>query len=277
MSELHQTEYATQIFGRRLRELSDAKGSYAHIARDLGINRQQFARYLNGTSRPRDALVRKMAEYFEVEIGTFFQSSPFGSNEKEENRERHAVADALLEGATKFEKEVISEVDLPSGFYMQYKQSFTQPDKVVCMLSRVYRNKLGVVRCKRRYSILVARELPGARVWHTSYGVFVKNLGSLVLFDTDGIAGDLVFSAFRPSSLFSVADRVRTGVVMTHGRLTGIGPVAGRHIIEKIPEDASALAWGRLQGFQPLDSLPDYIRYHFASPESLPPWVIATR
>ena len=125
--------------------------------------------------------------------------------------------------------------------------------------------------------MLVVRDLPGARVWHTSYGIFIKNLGNLVLFETDGIAGDLVFSAFRPSSMFSVAERVRTGVVMTHGRLTGIGPVAGRHIIERIPEDASALAWGRLQGFQSLDSLPDYIQYHFASPDSLPSGVIATR
>lgn len=265
------------MFGHRLRELSDTKGSYAQIARDLGINRQQFARYLNGSSRPRDALVRKMAAYFQVEIGTFFQTETLGHSDDEPDDKRHPVADALLEGVARFEQEVVTEIDLPTGFYMQYKQSFTQPDKVVCMLSKIYRNSRGVVRCKRRYSALVAREIPGVNVWHTSYGVFIKNLGNLVLFETDAVAGDLVISAFRPSSLFSVADKVRTGVVMTPGRLSGLGPVAGRHVIELIPKEASILTSARLQGFWALEALPDYVQYHFASPDTLPDSVMATK
>lgn len=277
LNQTRQTEYATQVFGHRLRELSDSKGSYAQIARDLGINRQQFARYLNGTSRPRDALVRKMAAYFDVDLGTFFQSDPLNPSENELDGNSHPVADALLEGVARFEQQVVSEIDLPTGFYMQYKQSFTQPDKVVCMLSKIYRNNRGVVRCKRRYSTLVASELPGVNVWHTSYGVFIKNLGNLVLFETDAVAGDLVISAFRPSSMFSVADRVRTGVVMTPGRLSGLGPVAGRHVIEFLPKGASVLEWARRQGFRTLDSLPDYVQYHFASPETLPDTIMASR
>ena len=269
--------YATRIFGHRLRELSDSKGTYSQIARDLGINRQQFARYLNGSSRPRDALVLKMAEYFEVDVSTFFRNRPYISESKSEPRDRHEIAVDFLDCVAQFDRDVVSEVDLPSGFYMQYKQSFTQVDKVVCMLSKVERDGNGVVRCKRRYSILITRDVPGIRVFHTSYGVFIKNLGNLVYFETDGVAGDLVFSSFKPSSMFTVSDRVRTGVIMTHGRSGGVGPVAGRHMIEKIPDDDSVLDWARRQGFRSMEELPDYIQYHFASPPTYPEAVMATR
>ncbi|MEL6886201.1 MAG: helix-turn-helix transcriptional regulator [Pseudomonadota bacterium] len=277
MTIIDDKKYATQIFGHRLRELSDAKGSYSQIARELGINRQQFARYLNGSSRPRDALVLKMAEYFDVEVSTFFRSQPYVPDAKPVQRDWHAIADSFLDCVAQFDRDVVTEADLPSGFYMQYKQSFTQVDRVVCMLSRIERDRNGVVRCKRRYSTLVVRDVTGIDVSHTSYGVFIKNLGNLVYFETDGVAGDLVFSAFKPSSMFTVADRVRTGVVMTHGRLGGVGPVAGRHMIEKVPDGASILEWARRQGFRTLGELPDYIQHHFASPPTYPEAVMATR
>ncbi|MEO0669581.1 MAG: helix-turn-helix transcriptional regulator [Pseudomonadota bacterium] len=270
-------EYATQTFGHRLRELSDAKGSYSQIARDLGINRQQFARYLNGSSRPRDALVQKMAEYFDVDVSSFFQSRPFTSSDASVPRDWHSIADSFLDCVAQFDRDVVTETDLPSGFYMQYKQSFTQLDKVVCMLSQVKRDRNGVARCKRRYSTRVVRDVTGIEVSHVSHSVFVKNLGNLICFETDGVAGDLVFSAFKPSSMFTIADRVRTGVVMTHGRMGGVGPVAGRHIIEKIPDNASILAWARYQGFRSVDALPSYIQHHFASPSDYPDTVLATR
>lgn len=277
MSDPHQSKYTTQTFGDRLRELSNAKESYSKIARDLGINRQQFARYINGTSLPRDALVKKMAEYFQVESGAFFQNHPFPSGDEGTSDSGGAVTSALLEGMAHLEQEVITEAELPSGFYMQHKQSFTQPDKVLCMMSLVYRNRRGVTRCKRRYSILVTRELPSVRVSHTSYGVFVKNLGTILLFESDGVAGDFVFSAFKPASMFSIADRVKTGVVMTHGRPGSLGPVAGRHIIERIPGQDSKLAWARRQGFRSVEDLPDYIQYFFQPPASVPSSVMAVR
>ncbi len=274
---MQEAKYTTQTFGERLRELSDLRGPYSKIARDLGINRQQFARYLNGTSRPRDAIVRKRAEYFQVDPGVFFQDKPHVSKAVGSIAFDDAVALDLLKGVSHLGQEVISETELPSGFYMQYKQSFTQPDKVVCMLSKIYRSELGVTRCKRRYSVLVTRDLPGVRVWHKSYGVFIRNLGALVLFESDGVAGDLVFSAFKPASLFSTSERLKTGIVMTHGRPGALGPVAGRHLVEKIPDQASKLEWARRQGFRTIDELPDYVQYHFTSPPALPDGVMAVR
>jgi transcriptional regulator with XRE-family HTH domain len=269
--------FTTQVFGDRLRELSDARGPYSQIARDLGVNRQQFARYINGTSLPRDALVSRIAEYFDVDPGVFFQQQSPKEEDVLTDDINNTVTSALMTWMTKIEQEPISEYDLASGLFMQYKQSFTQPDKVVCMMSRIYRDDLGVVRCKRRYSIKVIKDLPGVRVSHVSHGIFVKTHGALVLFDLDGVAGDLVFSTFKASSMFSVASRVKTGIVMTHGNPGNWGPVAGRHILERVPKDESSLIWARRQGFRDVSELPDYIQYHFVAPTSVPADVMTVR
>ena len=265
--------FATELFGRRLKTLCDATAPYFEIARDLGINRQQFARYLNGSSMPRDALIRKMAEYFDIETSEFFNEVT-GPNDALSS---HPLATAIQEMVSGIDYERIPKRELPNGLYMQYKQSFTQPDKVVCMLARVHRDENGIVHWKRRYSVKTLPFLPGVRVSHVSHGLVVKTLGAIVVFDIDGIAGDLVFSSFRPSSVFSAASNVKTGVVMTHGRPSNLGPVAGIHILERIHDTKSALAMGRFQGFKAVSELPEQIRYYFEVDPALPRSLIAVR
>lgn len=192
-------------------------------------------------------------------------------------RDLHSMADSFLDCVAHFDRGALTETDLPSGFYMQFNQSFTQLDKVVCMLSQVKRHRNAVVRCKRRNSTRVVRDVTGIEVWHVSHSVFVMNLGNLICFETDGIASDLVFSTFKPFYMFTIADRVWTGVVMTHGRMSGLGPVEGRLIIENIPDKASILAWARYRGFRSVDALPDYIQHPFTSPADYPDTVLATR
>ena len=222
---------------------------------------------------PRDALIRKMAQYFDVEISDFFHVT----TNADEAPLNHPIALATRDMVSKIDYERITRRELPNGLYMQYKQSFTQPDKVVCMLARIYRDEHGVVHWKRRYSVKMLPHLPGVRVWHNSHGLIVKTLGAIVVFDVDGIAGDLVFSSFRPSSVFSATANVKTGVVMTHGRPSNLGPVAGIHIIERISDTKTALEMGRFQGFKPISQLPDHIRYHFDVDPALPRSVIAVR
>lgn len=274
---LTESKFSTQTFGDRLRELSDGRGTYSQIARDLGINRQQFARYLNGSSRPRDALIRKMALYFGVDEGLFFQNQPIEADPKDTAPANEATAMAMLQGIQALSHEVITEQELPSGFYMQYRQSFTRPGKIICILSRITRNRQGVVRCKRRYTARLLSQMPGVRGTHVSYAVFAKHLGTLIMMERNGIAGDLVFTSFKPSSIFSITDRVKTGVMMTHGRPSGLGPVAGRHVIDKIPDEGSKLEWARRQGFFDLSELPNFVQHHFQSPPHIPDEIMAVQ
>lgn len=265
----------TEVFGRRLRELSSDRASYSQIARELGINRQQFARYLNGSSMPRDALLRKIAEYFSVDPGDLFQSQPAAQTGLPLSPAPDSDTAALMHWASRVEHEPISRRELPTGLYMQYKQSFSKPDRVLCMLTRIYRDDQKVVRCKRRYSVKVLDLLPGVTSPKPSYGMFIKVYGALVLFDIDGVIGDLVLSSFKAASMFS--NRIKPGVVMTHGRPGNLGPMAGRHVFEKIPEGDSPLEWGRRQGFLPVSELSEQIRYHFLPPDNLPHNVMAVR
>lgn len=53
-------------FSRNLRSLCADYGSISQICRDIGINRQQFNRYLNGTSMPSAHNLRRIARHFDL-------------------------------------------------------------------------------------------------------------------------------------------------------------------------------------------------------------------
>ena len=55
-------------FPANLRVLCSYKASISQVCRDLGINRSQFNRYLSGVSAPRPGLLRKICDYFGVEL-----------------------------------------------------------------------------------------------------------------------------------------------------------------------------------------------------------------
>lgn len=253
---------ATEVFSDRLKELCRTKGSYSEVARDLDINRQQFARYLNGSSRPRDLLVHKMAEYFGVEPQSFFQSHSFsGVPEGEISVSGSPTVAAMVETLSKANGPLVAESDLESGLYMQYKQSFAMPSKIGCLLMSIKRDENNVVRSKRVFSVVAIKNLPSVGVGETATGVFTKNLGSLVQIEFESIAGDLLMSTFKRASIYSLADRVFTGVMLAHGRPDGTGPTAGLNILERIPEKESVLSWARRQGLFNKEEVPEHIRY----------------
>lgn len=59
-------------FSKTLKSLCGTKGSINMVCQGLGINRQQFAKYLSGSTLPSIYAVQRMAEYFEVEASIFF-------------------------------------------------------------------------------------------------------------------------------------------------------------------------------------------------------------
>ncbi|NRG19999.1 helix-turn-helix transcriptional regulator [Rhizobiales bacterium] len=53
---------------RNLRLLCSYTPSISQVCRDLGINRQQFTKYLNASARPSDRNLRRICDYFGVAI-----------------------------------------------------------------------------------------------------------------------------------------------------------------------------------------------------------------
>lgn len=56
----------SENFSRNLRSLCADHGSIAQVCRDIGLNRQQFNRYLNGGGMPSAHNLRRIAQHFNV-------------------------------------------------------------------------------------------------------------------------------------------------------------------------------------------------------------------
>jgi transcriptional regulator with XRE-family HTH domain len=61
------------LFAQNLRQLSATKRSHAHVARALGINRQQFNNYITGKNLPNETVVDKICKYFSVDAAYMFR------------------------------------------------------------------------------------------------------------------------------------------------------------------------------------------------------------
>ncbi len=73
----------TENFSNNLRSLCADRGSISQICREIGINRQQFNRYLNGTSMPSAHNLRRIARHFDLnEELLFAASAEFGPAQK---------------------------------------------------------------------------------------------------------------------------------------------------------------------------------------------------
>lgn len=67
-----QTEDRLADFAANLRLLCDQRGSISQICRKIGINRQQFNKYLAGRHMPSTANVRAIADHFELSPEVLF-------------------------------------------------------------------------------------------------------------------------------------------------------------------------------------------------------------
>lgn len=253
-----------KIFSARLRELCQTAPSISKVARDLEINRQQFARYLNGTTMPRENVIRQIGEYFNVEPGQLFQEQP------QQTLPQSGQSSALLNVLSQALSEPIQPHELPPGFYVQYKQAFSIPNKVLYTLAYI-KEINGVYHYKRHTSCKLRSQLPGSTIHHRCEGVFLKQAGILTMLDVNTRSRDIAFHAFRMGSMFDA--NIKPGLHMTPGRQGSIGPRAARIVLQKLPEGTSILEIARQQRMMTVEETPEVIRLHLEDPEYSMPGV----
>lgn len=73
-------EIATRNLAQNLRWLCAREGSVSEVCRRIGVNRQQFARYLNGGNRPAAHNLQRICAYFDVEEEAIFQAPDVFTN-----------------------------------------------------------------------------------------------------------------------------------------------------------------------------------------------------
>lgn len=121
------------MFGANLRTLSEEYTSISALARQLGINRTQFNRYLSGESFPRPDVLARICEFFEVDARVLLEpvaQIAGGSG---------PIASAFLKDFMGPAVQNVKEADFPSGFYQFSRRSFVHDTKFARGLAHVRR------------------------------------------------------------------------------------------------------------------------------------------
>lgn len=241
--------YRSQIFSERLKDLCDSKQSYAQVARDLGINRQQLSRYMSGTTIPRDGLLSAIADYFGVKVQDLFAEKKPGPAKKTTGSPLAALGQIFKSARL----DPISDYELEPGFYRQYKVAFRDPHKIFMTLAWIDLRD-GVHHYKRRTSAKYLRYIQGSTVKNTFNGVFLRQGSTLILVDVGEALNDLTFHTLRTSNSF---DRdVKPGHHFTAGH-SEFGATPSRpFVLARLGKDESPLAVARTQGLLDPDAVP---------------------
>lgn len=125
-------------FSENLRVLCSYVRSVSHVCRQLDINRQQFARYLNGETLPSQYNLRKICDYFGVEESEIFLST---------DEFRQLISP---QGGTrrKGPLKIVEALDLPLtesmiasryvGYYYRYLRSLEYPGCIIKAAVRIF-------------------------------------------------------------------------------------------------------------------------------------------
>ncbi|WP_299962188.1 helix-turn-helix transcriptional regulator [uncultured Roseobacter sp.] len=111
------------MFGANLRVLSSDYPSVSALARDLGINRTQYNRYLSGESFPRPDVLARICDFFSVDARVLLESVD------DIRAGNDPAASAYMSEFMGTGVQVVSEEALPSGFYQFARRSFVNNDE----------------------------------------------------------------------------------------------------------------------------------------------------
>ena len=261
---LTKTQQTTALFGAHLRALCAQKASASHVARELGINRQQFARYLNGTSIPRAGLIDQIAKYFDISVGQLFGSSA---------SEPIAPLNIPLKDRSDFENlgtmfdTQISERDLPSGIHQGYKISQVLEGKCLVQLVRIYRSD-GKTKAKRVMPVSIRDHLPMISGHRTRHGTFYKYQNQIIKFDIDPVSEDFSLTSYSQKSTYN-KDLI-SGVQMLPSLGAALPAKAVLCCIKLSRPGTNVLKLAREQGVKDLSELPTEVQYHLGASQSGP-------
>ena len=214
--------------GRNLALLCSFQPSIAEVCRRLGMNRQQFNKYLNGSAVPSRRNLRLICDFFGVTESEIILEAPEFSEiisirnlNKEESvlGPANAAVNSLLRAS--------EAMDRYEGFYYRYFPSYGYPGKFVKSLgciSRVGRNFFWKNNETLRRDDVDANS--GFGKWHGIFLSFADRL-YLVEYDTATMASPISSSIFYASyrSRVDYLIGVQTGTPLRRGRQPAVSRV----------------------------------------------------
>lgn len=128
-------------FGQNLRRLCTARGTISSTCRALGINRQQFNKYLAGASRPSPHNLHRICRFFDVSehdlvlpheaFAAILRSRTQSGGGKSPTRRSVDSLDEIYEASTEALRSYL-------GFYHTYFYSLAYPGLVTCSLVHLF-------------------------------------------------------------------------------------------------------------------------------------------
>jgi transcriptional regulator with XRE-family HTH domain len=221
-------------FAANLRWLSLNRGSIADVCRALGMNRQQFNKYLSGATLPNAATLAKMSDYFQVDQRALFdRPESLRQSMKPERAEPTDEFAALPFIAARGFMDILNcskTTQMRVGCYTIYYPWSVDPDLIIRGLIVVFR--LGPYLCFKRYVKLRNVEASSRRYPRRRHEGFVAQCGSSLYFMGRNARG------LRELSLISCGPTPSITAGLLHGmalNMTLLGePQATRTTIEFI-------------------------------------------
>jgi len=233
-------------FPRNLRYLCSFARSTSEVCRRIGINRQQFNKYLAGLSRPSSRNMRRICDHFGVEEYEIL--APHGELRKilqvkgvrpglddQQGAEPDALARigaALRDGQGGLARYF--------GYYYGYYYSFSYPGRILKSLLRLADGD-GVAGYKR-IERLVDREAPGPDAFVFKYqGVALLLRDRIFLIDREALTGNEVSQTILYPSYKNKLDLLPGLTLGTSGK-TSREPICSRIVLQFLGESVDLKA-----------------------------------
>lgn len=269
---------SAQNLSRNLRLLCGYSRSISDVCREIGINRQQFTKYLNGSARPSTRNMRRICDYFGVEEDELLvPHGRFAEMVSLRPRARHLIR-AFGPAATHIDAMFTHSAEglrRYCGYYFYYYFTPSRPNMIRRSLFRISAYKgIYYTRLTER---IQPEESPLGRSHFVRYvGVAVMLGGRIFVLDHNArdlrsVSQTILFAA-PPGEL-----RFLTGMTQGVQGRTARAPFAARMFLEYLGDDIDRRAASRRTGIFPADGadLPPHIARMLLSGGSEPQFLKA--
>lgn len=220
--KLTTADKAENELANNLRYLCDQKSSISKVCRDLDINRQQFNKYLSGTSRPSNSNLIKICDYFNCDSASIslphkqFVSLSKQSQKKSISSDSQHLLNLLEITYPKADKDLLRYL----GFYNVYCHSMGFPGYIAKSVAHFYL-KDDRMFCKTIEKMDKVDEEKGPCFTFKYFGVvslisdriYIMEMESLL---KKNLSMSILYPTYQPK--FQFLNGINTGVSSTHGR-----------------------------------------------------------
>ncbi len=221
-------------FSQNLRYLCSYYKSTSEVCRRVGINRQQFNKYITGDSRPSNRTMRIICDFFGVEEYEILSPANVlkdivkikGLKNLDDNESSHI---RRLENLVAGNQENISQY---MGYYYMYHQSFTKPGKILKAFSHVFMKNN--VATYKRIERLIDKSQPGDESFVYKYeGVFLLLRDRIFMIDVETLTNNEISQTVLYPSFKNKIGRL-PGLTLGASGKTSRDPISVRVIFEYI-------------------------------------------